>query len=177
METHFTDSTVEEGHLVNTKALDHREEDSIIDHIIEEEKVKRAIQSFGDKKAPGPDGLQPIALKRLPDNIIKLPLLIYRRSLRTGQIPSKWRRMNVIFIPKAGKSEYTSPLVSTGLQPVCVGLEEIADLSTLEEVQDFCCVFLSFYLSQRASLELMLGSPSKGGRRSLCLLDTVYTYH
>jgi len=34
---------------------------------------------------------------------------IYKKSLRTGQIPKRWRQMNVIFIPKAGKTEYTSP--------------------------------------------------------------------
>jgi len=109
LEVHFPDSTVEEGHLMALDGGDYGEEMDIIEHMFDEDKVRRAINSFGDKKAPGPDGLQPIAIKRLPDNIIKVLVHMYKRSLRTGQIPNNWRRMKVIFIPKAGKSEYSSP--------------------------------------------------------------------
>jgi len=66
MEVHFPDSTIEQGHLKGTRSLDHNEEAYIIEQIINERKVKRAIHSFGDKKAPGPDGLQPVVIERLP---------------------------------------------------------------------------------------------------------------
>jgi len=109
LEVHFPDSTVEEGHQMAMTSHDHQEETDIIDNMIDDDKVKRAIYSFGNKKAPGPDGIQPIVIKKLPDNIIKILIYMYKRSLRTGQIPSNWRRMKVIFIPKVGKSEYSSP--------------------------------------------------------------------
>jgi len=86
LEVHFPDSTTEEGHLVDLECHDHEDQVDIIDHMIDEDKVKRAINSFGDKKAPGPDGLQPIVIKRLPDNIINILIYMYRRSLRNGQI-------------------------------------------------------------------------------------------
>ena len=35
------------------------------------ELVKRALKSFGAYKAPGPDGIQPIALQELPDELIE----------------------------------------------------------------------------------------------------------
>ncbi len=38
---------------------------------IDEEKVRKAIKSFSDFKANGPDGIKPIILKRLADEAIK----------------------------------------------------------------------------------------------------------
>ena len=40
-------------------------------NIFSPEKVKRAINSFGKNKAPGPDGIQPIALQHLDEGTFK----------------------------------------------------------------------------------------------------------
>ena len=35
--------------------------------------------------------------------------LLYKMSISIQQIPSSWRNMDVIFIPKPGKEDYSSP--------------------------------------------------------------------
>ena len=69
-------------------------------------KVKAAMKSFGDFKAPGPDELPPIALKHLDKKHLEAVCLLYKLSLATGQVPESWRHMRATFIPKVGKSNY-----------------------------------------------------------------------
>ena len=73
------------------------------------EKVRNAMRSFGSRKAPGPDGFKPIVLKNLNEKTVIFLTSLYRMSIRTQQIPSCWRKMDVIFIPKPGKEDYSSP--------------------------------------------------------------------
>ncbi len=69
-------------------------------------KIYRAFNSFGDYKSPGPDELPPIALKNLPEKYLMYISLIYQLSIAIGKVPRLWREMRVVFIPKAGKSDY-----------------------------------------------------------------------
>ncbi len=71
-------------------------------------KVARAFKSFGDYKSPGPDELPPIALKNLPEKYYLYISLLYQLSLATGRVPELWRTMRVVFIPKAGKTDYAA---------------------------------------------------------------------
>lgn len=68
--------------------------------------TRKALASFGKKKAAGPDGLRPIILQNLHDSAIDLVTDIYRLSIARGYIPKLWRTMNVVFIPKMGKDDY-----------------------------------------------------------------------
>ena len=72
-------------------------------------KVKEAIASFGDYKAAGPDELAPVVLKRLDQGSLDFITSLFQLSIQTGRVPRLWREMKVIFLPKAGKSDYTSP--------------------------------------------------------------------
>jgi ribonuclease HI len=72
-------------------------------------KVKKAIDSFGDRKAPGPDGLHPIVLKNLGTKALLRLTGLYRASLHLGYVPLQWRKARVIFIPKPGKATYEDP--------------------------------------------------------------------
>ncbi len=76
---------------------------------IDEEKVRKAIKSFSDFKANGPDGIKPIILKRLPDEAIKRLVQIYTACITLGYTPLKWRASRTVFIPKPGKEDYTIP--------------------------------------------------------------------
>ena len=76
---------------------------------INTEKVRNAMRSFGSRKAPGPDGFKPIVLKNISEKAVIFLTSLYRMSIRTQQIPSFWRKMDVIFIPNPGKEDYSSP--------------------------------------------------------------------
>jgi hypothetical protein len=55
------------------------------------------------KKAPGPDNIPNKALKLLPDKVVVALTTIINASLRLCHFPSRWKKANVIFIPKPGK--------------------------------------------------------------------------
>ena len=98
---------VKEGLDKGARELD-RDTGDFIEYI-STEKVRNAMRSFGSKKAPGPDGFKPIVLKNLNEKAVIFLTSLYKMSIRTQQIPSCWRKMDVIFIPKPGKEDYTSP--------------------------------------------------------------------
>ena len=70
---------------------------------IDTEKVRNAMGSFGSRKASGSDGFKQIALKNLNEKSVIFLTSLYKMSISTQQIPSSWRKMDVIFIPKPGK--------------------------------------------------------------------------
>ena len=76
---------------------------------INTEKVRNAMRSFGSRKAPGPDGFKPIVLKNLNEKAVIFLTVLHKISISTQQIASSWRKMDVIFIPKPGKEDYSSP--------------------------------------------------------------------
>ena len=67
------------------------------------EKVRNAIRSFGSKKKPGPDGFKLIVLKNLHEKAVIHLTELYKMSISTQQIPSSWRKMDVIFYLSQGK--------------------------------------------------------------------------
>jgi len=71
------------------------------------EKTYLAINSFGDFKAAGPDGLKPKILKNLGDGMIFRLTNIYKACFLLGYVPVSWRTSKVVFIPKEGKSDYS----------------------------------------------------------------------
>jgi retron-type reverse transcriptase len=64
--------------------------------------VRKIIGFLKVKKAPGPDNIPNKALKLLPDRVVALTTII-NASLRLCHFPSRWKKANVIFIPKPGK--------------------------------------------------------------------------
>ena len=73
------------------------------------ETIKRSLSQFKHKKSPGPDNLKPIIFQYLPDNIITLVQFIYKASIALAYTPVLWKETLVIFIPKPGKDDYSSP--------------------------------------------------------------------
>ncbi len=109
LRTHFPDGVVctERETAVNAAGDDDDDPDHTgICQFITPQKVKAALNSFGDYKAAGPDELPPIALKNLDNNYINAITVLYQLSLATGMIPLCWQQMKVVFIPKMGKSDY-----------------------------------------------------------------------
>ncbi len=98
-------------------------------------KIRAAFKSFSDYKSPGPDELPPKALKCLDDSHLEIVNLLYKLSIATGQVPTKWREMKVVFIPKAGKEDY---VIAKAYRPITLsnfllkGLERLVQWYILE---------------------------------------------
>lgn len=107
LSTHFPEST---PFVEDTKtyfcslpfpSLTYRRE--IIEEVVTEKKVSWAINSFQPFKSPGGDGILPIMLQKCLPQLVKHITLLLRSSLQMTFIPSSWRKVNVVFIPKPGK--------------------------------------------------------------------------
>ena len=73
------------------------------------DKIKLALNSFKDKKSPGPDGIKPVIFKHFPENIISYLQTIYKCIIKLHFTPTLWKDARVIFIPKPGKTNYDTP--------------------------------------------------------------------
>ena len=73
------------------------------------DKIKLALNSFKDKKTPGPGGMKPMIFKHFPDNIINTLQIVYKPVIKLHFTPFGWKEARVIFIPKPGKSDYSTP--------------------------------------------------------------------
>ena len=78
-------------------------------YFINETTVRQAIITFGDFKAPGPDGIPPKVLKQIGPRALKMLTRMYKASYLLGYVPLVWRQARVIFIPKEGRKDYAEP--------------------------------------------------------------------
>lgn len=73
------------------------------------EYVRSIFSTFGALKACGPDGIRPILLHHLPEVVLQRIVALYKATLVFGYTPRILRENNVIFLPKAGKDDYSLP--------------------------------------------------------------------
>jgi len=107
VDTHFPGS-VDSTQLLNPDYIglgDGLAEPQTVDFITTD-KVRESLRSFGDNKAPGPDGLKPLVLKELGPATISRLTELYRATIRLGHVPKAWSDAKVIFPPKDGKKDY-----------------------------------------------------------------------
>ena len=67
------------------------------------------MKQFQPFKSPGADGIYPALLQSGLEILTPHILRLYRASLAMGHIPEVWRHINVVFIPKAGRTVYATP--------------------------------------------------------------------
>ena len=67
-----------------------------------EEKVKEKLLKLREDKAPGPDSVHPLVLKKLADTLCKPLAQIYNLSLSTQMLPKAWKTGNIAAIFKKG---------------------------------------------------------------------------
>ncbi len=103
LSTHFPDGVI--GGDITPDPLGELDFSGVCQYI-SVRKIKAAFKSFGDYKSPGPDELPPKALKSLDEGHLHVLCLLYKLSIASGCVPVAWRRMKVVFLPKAGKSNY-----------------------------------------------------------------------
>ena len=77
--------------------------------IVTQDRIIWAMGSFEPYKSPGPDGIYPKLIQEVLTELIPWLMDIYISSLKLGYIPVAWRKVKVVFIPKAGKISHTTP--------------------------------------------------------------------
>jgi ribonuclease HI len=93
--------------MENEEEITFEDSDSLAMEIVNDEALYWAVHSFEDYKAPGADKIFPKLLKE-GFNELKLCLLsLFRGSIKLGYIPKVWREVDVKFIPKPGKEDYS----------------------------------------------------------------------
>lgn len=78
-----------------------------MDNIITEDKIVWAINSFLPFKSPGLDKILPAMLQKSSEAIYKIICTLFKASLKLKYIPKCWRGVNVVFIMKQGKTNYS----------------------------------------------------------------------
>ena len=103
--THFPGSICAEGGVLpastcHTNRLDWQ----VAVRIVSYRTVQWAIHSFAPYKSPGVDGIFPALLQEGWEILIPYLIKISRACLGTGYVPTAWRQVTVVFIPKPGRN-------------------------------------------------------------------------
>ena len=105
--------------------------------IVRPDRVKRAVNTFGPFKSAGPDQVFPALLQEGLEQIVGPLTRTLRACIALGYTPSAWKLAKVVFIPKAGKTGYTS---AKDFRPICLTsfilktLEKLIDVYVREVV-------------------------------------------
>ena len=121
METHFPGSIEKADSAISdlveicstqTSSWSARTENTVsdvADEIFTRTRVESAMRSFEPFKSASVDGIFPALLQKGEAILIPSLIEIFKASLRLNHIPSKWRVVRVIFIPKTRKRDKTHP--------------------------------------------------------------------
>ena len=104
---------------------------------IKEEDVKKLLKNLLPNKSPGLDGLHPKVLREMADEISTPITTIFRKSLSTGVLPTKWLQAVITPIFKKGDRTDASnyrPVSLTSI--ICKVLERIIVIHILKHLKD-----------------------------------------
>jgi len=93
-------------------------------------RVDWALSSFQPYKSAGKDAIFPALLQQGKEVLIPLLTEIFRASVTLSYIPKAWRKVRVVFIPKAGRRDKTTP---KAFRPI--SLSSVL-LKTMEKIVD-----------------------------------------
>ena len=62
--------------------------------IIDLKSILKLLSNLKPDKAPGPDGIKPIFLKELREEIAQIIQLLYQKSFPKGKLPTDWTKAN-----------------------------------------------------------------------------------
>jgi hypothetical protein len=75
--------------------------------MINQSKIRWALGTFKPFKSVGTDGIVPATLQHGGEHTVPHPCRIFRASMAYGFIPTAWRQVEMMFIPKPGKLDCT----------------------------------------------------------------------
>ncbi len=67
------------------------------------EEVKEKLKKINVNKSPGPDGIHPIILYELRDELAYPLVKMFNLSIRSEELPRDWRSANITAVYKKGK--------------------------------------------------------------------------
>ena len=81
---------------------DYRVSETVDDILFNKEDVEKMLSNINPDKAPGPDGLSPVVLKRA-STVLAYPLsVLFNRSMQEARLPADWRQALITPIFKKG---------------------------------------------------------------------------
>jgi hypothetical protein len=73
------------------------------------DEIKHTTESFGQKKAPGPDGITGGIYQRVFLSFPRIITTMYNECLKLGQFPKRWKIAKVILVLKPNKDNCQDP--------------------------------------------------------------------
>ena len=121
--THFPQDLEQEG---SAPSMVEPADPDLLNKIYNPDRMKKAVFSFEPEKAPGPDGIQGIMLRKAWPAIGDLVQSIMIASHNKQCVPRPWRESSAIFLPKPGKKDYCEPksFRTITLSPIFLKLQE-----------------------------------------------------
>jgi hypothetical protein len=103
------------------------------DLALTEEEVSKELSKLNPAKAPGPDGLSTRVLKECKEDL-KTPITkLFNTSLRTGKLPSEWKKANVVPVFKKGSKLEVSNYRPISLLPI---ISKVLERCVLNKIID-----------------------------------------
>jgi hypothetical protein len=103
--THFPGSICAEGGVVPASAgHTNRLDWQVAAKVVTYRRVEWAIDSFASYKSPGVDRIFLVLLQQGWEVLIPYLIKIFRACLVTGYVPTVWRQVKVVFIPKTSRN-------------------------------------------------------------------------
>ncbi|XP_055842523.1 uncharacterized protein LOC129909468 [Episyrphus balteatus] len=109
METHFPGcKNTDIPGSKQSNLLESTQQELNIEQIITEQKIIWAINSFKPYKSAGPDEIIPAFLQNALNVIVPWLRVIFTSCIKLRYVPMSWRKVKVVFIPKAGKPTHST---------------------------------------------------------------------
>lgn len=117
------------------------DECGLLEEMVSENRIRAAIFKFLPYKSPGPDRIVPAMLQQGAEVIIPVLAPLIKASIQMGHIPSVWRKVKVIFIPKIGRSDFTD---ASSFRPITLSsfilkvIERLIEWNIREYIETRC---------------------------------------
>ena len=132
----FVSVFTEENNLPNFEIPD-KTDQKIPDLIVNKELVLKKLKKLKISKSPGPDEIHPRVLKEIATIICHPLVIIYQKSLDTGELPTDWRLGNITAIYKKGSKKVAGNYRPVSLTSIaCKIIESIIRDHVIEFMKD-----------------------------------------